>query len=189
MDIYKLNRKTSLRQRKRKDHAKKEFQDANQSDQFESNTQHDGWSYMSFPSPFKASNMSPSGLNNIQTRKDTKLYSPKSLGYIPAGSASNLSIKHDKSRPSLHSSLLEVSLSNKMDMQVISDAKCLAKSRGSVRRSREIQDRKLWRKSAIGIGEEEMSRRVVYTDFGMIDNPMQLEDHAESMQPYHKDDR
>ena len=185
MDIYKLHRKTSLRQRKRKDHAKKKLQDGNQSEHFESNTQHDGWSYMSFHSPSQASTLSlssPKSFNKSQAREDIKLDSPRSLGYIPTGSASNLSLRDDQNS-------LPLLTSDKMDIQVMSGTEGLTKSRGSVRRLREIQDRKLWRKSAIGIGEEEMSRRVVYTDFGMIDNPSQLEDHAESLQQYCKHDR
>jgi hypothetical protein len=40
---------------------------------------------------------------------------------------------------------------------------------GGGRGGEEARERKLWRKSAIGIGEAERSRNIVYKDFGLID--------------------
>ena len=55
-------------------------------------------------------------------------------------------------------------------------------------RSEESRDMKLWRRSAIGLGEEERARRVVYKDFVFIDNPHQFESHSEINIPFCKQD-
>ena len=39
----------------------------------------------------------------------------------------------------------------------------------------EARERKIWRKSVIGLVEAERPRDIVYKDFGMIDTPDQVE--------------
>ena len=53
----------------------------------------------------------------------------------------------------------------------------------------EAREKKLWRKSVIGLGEAERSRDIVYKDFGMIDIPDQLEAVSERQSASHRQSR
>ena len=185
MDLYKMHRKASIRLRKRRDQAKKDFLQESQSDQFPSDIRHDGWSYMSFKSPSAQSRTSgPVSLFENTIRRElldsnAMMNSPRSLGYIPT-----MSSKYYQHGPSLHSSLLAVS------NQAMTETEDHVRNRGrGGRGSEESRDRKLWRRSAIGLGEEERARRVVYKDFGFIDNPHQFESHSEINVPFCKQER
>ena len=189
MDLYKVHRSTSIRLRKRRDQAKKDFLLGSPSGQFVSDTRHDGWSYMSFqePSaPVHSRTSGPVSLSASQARGEVCAdnsnpmpYSPRSLGYIPTVSAADLSSRYYQHGPSLHGSL-----------QVMSDTEDCLRTRGrGGRASEETRERKPWRRSAIGLGDEERAGRIVYKDFGMIDNPPRLEALSERNIPLRNKNR
>ena len=73
-----------------------------------------------------------------------------------------------------------MTVSDNTARQVMSDTEdCVRTRRRGGRGDEEARDRKLWRRSAIGLGEGERARRIVYKDFGMIDKPQQLESLSE----------
>ena len=53
----------------------------------------------------------------------------------------------------------------------------------------EAREKKIWRKSVIGLGEAERSREIVYKDFGLIDTPAKLEAVSERRGSSHRQSR
>ena len=162
-DKYKVQRSTSIRLRKKRDQAKKEFLRDRRSGDFGYNSNHGGWSYLSFPS--------------TQNVIKPDMPGPMSLGVTPLSAPQHQISGGARSLcfiPSLeeHAQPRSYQPPNQAGRQVMSDTEDCGRSRrrgGGGRGGEEARERKLWRKSAIGIGEAERSRNIVYKDFGPID--------------------
>ena len=131
--------------RKRRDQAKKDFLQDRRSGHFIADTRYDGWEYVSY--------QEHSAVARTQREDNANpiVGGPRSLGYLPADQPS----RYYQHGPSLVSD------------QGMTD-------RGG-RGSDQTRERNLWRKSAIGVEEEEMDGGVVYKDFGLVDNLRQFE--------------
>ena len=177
-DEYKMQRTTSVRLRKRRGQAKKEFLKDRRSGEFGYNTRPDGWSYVSFQDPATVAQTHTSGpvslvVNPVSDNSNPMAGGPRSLCFIPSVDTAYQPSKYYQHVHSLHTS-------DKTGMQVMTDTEdCVRTRRRRGRGSEETRERKLWRRSAIGLGEQERTKRVMYKDFGLIDNPRQFEADSE----------
>ena len=72
----------------------------------------------------------------------------------------------------------------------VTDTEGCVRTRGKEgRRSEESTEKRLWRKSVIGIGKEERNSGIVYKDFGFVDHPWQKRATSEINIPYKERDR
>ena len=133
---FKVLRSTSVRLRKRKDQARRNFLRDRRSGEFGYSSNHDGWSYVSFNPPVNRGE----GLSSEIGR-----------------AGGSLSMMCDNSGQKY---------TNITRREVLSDSEEWREKR----RPRNTE-KKLWRKSVIGIEEPEKLKAVVYKDFGLIDSP------------------
>jgi len=156
-DKYKVQRSTSIRLRKKRDQAKKEFLRDRRSGDFGYNSNQGGWSYLSFPS--------------TQSVIKPDMPGPLSLGVTPVNAPQHQISGGARSLcfiPSVDDHVQQRSY--QPGRQVMSDTEdCVGARRRGGRGGEEARQRKLWRKSALGIGEAEHSRNIIYKDFGPID--------------------
>ena len=156
--MNKLQRKASMCLRKRKDQTKKEVLCDNQSEPYILDN-HDGWSYVSFHTPSKASHSRASASASMcinQVNYNPLTHGPRSLNFHP----------------------------------FVTDTEGCVRTRGKEgRRSEESAEKRLWRKSVIGIGKEERNSGIVYKDFGFVDHPRQKRATSEINIPYKESDR
>ena len=88
-DGYKMHRSTSIRLRKRRDQARKEFLKDRRSGEFGYSSHHDGWSYVSFKNPQNVVHTDRSGpvslgLNPVRGHpRHPMAGGAHSLGFIP----------------------------------------------------------------------------------------------------------
>jgi len=167
-DNFKMHRSTSIRLRKRRDQAKKEFLRDRRSGEFGYSSKPEGWSYVSFPNPQNEHQLQRSGPVSMGMGHQNGLPhftggGAKSLCFIPS--------LGDTAQPTSYHQVDQTSRGAMTDTE-----DCVRSSRRRRRGGKEDREKKLWRKSAIGIGELERSRNIVYKDFGMIDKP----DHVEA---------
>ena len=188
VDGYKMHRSTSVRLRKRRDQARKEFLKERKSGEFGYSSHHDGWSYVSFQSPENGTQPNRPGpvslgLNSVRCHPQHPIIGgARSLGFIPPGD--------DDDHPSSYYPPVHMAVPGQTSRQVMSDTEDYDRGRRRGRRGgEEDRERKLWRKSVIGLGEAERSRDVVYKDFGMIDTPDQLEAVSEIQSSSHRQSR
>jgi len=165
--MYELNRSTSIRLRKRKEQAKKHFLQDRSNEEFVYDTRHEERTYMSIQDqPMKPTKREKhSNLSiNLMTR------GPRSLGCIPSKSVSDLPSKYNQQKTGL-----------------VNESNDFVKSRG--RRTEESRDKKLWRRSTIGLGTEENARRVMENNYGYYDNSQHIKMHREIELKSPKQDR
>ena len=155
------------------------------SGEFGYNNNHDSWSYVSFKSPESGAQPNRSGPVSLganpvrQHRQHPMIGGARSLGFIPP--------VDDDDQPSSYYPPVHMAVPDKISIQVMSDTEDCDRVRRE--RGEEARERKLWRKSAIGLGETERPRDIVYKDFGMIDTPDQLESVSEIQSASHRQSR
>ena len=158
------------------------------SGEFGYSSHHDGWSYVSFQKPENSAQPNRPdpvslGANPVRPHSQhLKKGGARSLGFIPTVDA------HDQ--PSSYYPPFHMAVPGQTPRQVMSDTNdCARVRRREGRGGEEARERKLWRKSVIGLGEAERSRDIVYKDFGMIDTPDQLEAVSEIQSASHRQSR
>ena len=105
----------------------------------------------------------------------------RSLGFLPT--------VDDDDHPSSYYPPVHMAVPGQTPRQVMSDTEdCARVGRRGGRGGEEARERKLWRKSVIGLGEAERSRDIVYKDFG-IDIPDQLGAVSERQSASHRQSR
>ena len=160
------------------------------SGEFGYSSHHDGWSYVSLQSPENVSQPNRSGpvshgLNPVRGQpQHPKIGGAHSLGFIPP--------VDNKDQPCSYYPPVHMAVPGQTPRQVMSDTEDCATARVRRRGGRggeEARERKLWRKSVIGLGEAERSRDIVYKDFGIIDKPAKLEAVSEIQSASHRQSR
>jgi hypothetical protein len=120
----------------------------------------DGWSYVSFHTPPKASH-------------------PRTLA------SASMCINQVN-----YNSLTHGARSLNFHLFVTDTEGCVRTRGKDVRiRSEESTEKRQWRKSVIGIGKEERNSNIVYKDFGFVDHPQPKRATSEINIPYKETDR
>ena len=156
MDIYELHRSTSIRLRKRKEQAKKNFlQDRSTEECVYDDARHDERTYMSIQDhsmkPRKRETYSDNSLMNI---------GPRSLGCIPSKSVSDIPSKYSQRRAG------PATKSNDI-------------VRNRERVSEDPRDKRLWRRSNIGLVRVESERKVLEDNWRYHENSQHIKKHRE----------
>ena len=127
VDGYKMHRSTSIRLRKRRDQARKEFLNERKSGEFRYSSHHDGWSYVSFQSPENGTQPNRPGpvslgLNSVRCHPQHPIIGgARSLGFIPS--------VDDDDQPSSYYPPVHIAVPGQTPRQVMSDTEDCARVR------------------------------------------------------------